>query len=111
MEPVKPKNGKVFQKPDDATLRKELTPLQYEVTQKKGTEPPSKNEYWDNKKEGIYVMVVSENLSSARSTNTIRGPDGPVFLSRPLEPENIVEKEDRVEAHPGAQQTRRFSSG
>ena len=52
-------NEKGDRKPDDATLQKKLTPLQYEVTQKEGTEPPFQNEYWDNKKEGIYVDIVS----------------------------------------------------
>lgn len=50
---------KKYTKPDDATLRKILTPLQYKVTRKEGTEPPFKNEYWDNKREGIYVDIVS----------------------------------------------------
>ncbi|OYX30529.1 MAG: hypothetical protein B7Y99_11555 [Caulobacterales bacterium 32-69-10] len=40
-------------------MRKKLTSLQYEVTQKEGTEPAFHNEYWDNKKEGIYVDIVS----------------------------------------------------
>jgi len=48
-----------YVKPDDATLRKNLTKIQYEVTQNSGTEPPFQNEYDQNKKEGIYVDVVS----------------------------------------------------
>jgi peptide methionine sulfoxide reductase msrA/msrB len=94
MEPVKPKNGKVFQKPDDATLKKGLTPLQYEVTQKRGTEPPFKNEYWNNKKEGIYVDVVSGEPLFSSLDKYDSGTGWPSF-TRPLEPENIVEKEDR----------------
>lgn len=50
---------KDFKKPDDQKLRNELTPEQYEVTQQCGTEPPFNNKYWDNKKEGIYVDIVS----------------------------------------------------
>src|SRR3954454_5725470 len=46
-------------KPNDAELRKRLTPLQYEVTQHEGTEPPFQNEYWNNHQAGIYVDVVS----------------------------------------------------
>lgn len=52
-------NKKTYRKPDDETLRRTLTSLQYKVTQKEGTEPPFKNEYWDNKREGIYVDIVS----------------------------------------------------
>ncbi len=53
--------------PEQAKLKKELTPLQYKVTMEDGTEPPFNNEYWDNHKEGIYVSVVSgEPLFSSK---------------------------------------------
>ena len=56
-----------YQKPADPVLRTKLTPIQYAVTQKNGTEPAFKNEYWDNKKDGIYVDIVSgEPLFSSR---------------------------------------------
>ena len=45
--------------PTEEELRKKLTPLQYKVTQKDGTEPAYSNEYWKNKEEGIYVDIVS----------------------------------------------------
>ena len=48
-----------FVKPTDDQLRRQLTPLQYEVTQQEGTERAFQNEYWDNKQEGIYVDIVS----------------------------------------------------
>jgi peptide methionine sulfoxide reductase msrA/msrB len=54
-----PPAGKSFIKPDDATLRKRLTAMQYQVTQHEGTEPPFENEYDKNKQEGIYVDIVS----------------------------------------------------
>ena len=54
-----PGGTKTYSKPDDSTLKKMLTPLQYEVTQHEGTEPPFQNEYDDNKREGIYVDIVS----------------------------------------------------
>ncbi|MHB8874033.1 MAG: peptide-methionine (R)-S-oxide reductase, partial [Myxococcaceae bacterium] len=43
----------------DDELKKRLTPRQYQVTQEEGTEPPFQNEYWDNKRPGIYVDVVT----------------------------------------------------
>ncbi len=81
-------------KPDDATLRKRLTPLQYEVTQKKGTERPFKNEYWDNKKEGIYVDIVSGEPLFSSLDKFDSGTGWPSF-TKPLVPDNVVEKEDR----------------
>jgi peptide methionine sulfoxide reductase msrA/msrB len=83
-----------YSKPDDDVLKTRLTPLQYKVTQKEGTEPPFRNEYWDNKKEGIYVDIVSgEPLFSSRD-KFASGTGWPSF-TRPLEPDNILEKEDR----------------
>jgi len=86
--------GKSYAKPDDATLKQKLTPLQYQVTQKEGTEPPFRNEYHDNKREGIYVDIVSgEPLFSSRDKFD-SGTGWPSF-TKPLEPGNIVERVDR----------------
>jgi len=83
-----------YTQPDDATLKKQLTPEQYRVTQEDGTEPPFENRYWDNKQAGIYVDVVSgEPLFS--STDKFKSGTGWPSFTRPLEPENIVEKTDR----------------
>ncbi len=83
-----------YAKPKDEELREKLTPLQYKVTQKDGTEPPFKNEYWNNKKDGIYVDIVSgEPLFS--STDKFDSGTGWPSFTQPLEPENIVEKVDR----------------
>ncbi len=77
-----------------APVKRTLSPLQYQVTQKEGTEPPFKNEYWNNKREGIYVDVVSgEPLFSSRDKFD-SGTGWPSF-TRPLDPANIVEEEDR----------------
>jgi peptide methionine sulfoxide reductase msrA/msrB len=93
-ETVKPKEEKSYRKPDDATLKKKLTSLQYEVTQRNGTERPFQNEYWDNHKEGIYVDIVSgEPLFS--SLDKFDSKTGWPSFTRPLEPNNLVEKEDR----------------
>jgi len=94
MEAVKPKVEESYKKPDDATLKKRLTPLQYEVTQKSGTERPFQNEYWDNHEEGIYVDIVSGEPLFSSLDKFDSGTGWPSF-TRPLEPSNIVEKQDR----------------
>lgn len=73
---------------------KELTPLQYKVTQEEGTEPPFRNEYWDNKEPGIYVDVVSGEPLFSSNDKYKSGTGWPSF-TRPLEPGNIVKKTDR----------------
>lgn len=84
---------KMYTKPSDQELKEQLTPLQYKVTQKDGTERAFSNEYWDNKKEGLYVDVVSgEPLFSSREKYK-SGTGWPSFWE-PLEPANIVEHED-----------------
>ena len=82
-----------YKKPDPATLRNKLTPMQYEVTQKEGTEPPFQNEYWGNKREGIYVDIVSGEPLFSSTDKYDSGTRWPSFI-RPLEPEDIVERED-----------------
>ena len=94
METVKPKEEKSYQKPDDSTLKKKLTSLQYEVTQRKGTERAFQNEYWDNHKEGIYLDIVSGEPLFSSLDKFDSGTGWPSF-TRPLEPNNVVEKEDR----------------
>lgn len=94
LETGKSTNVTVYKKPDDTTLRKKLTPLQYEVTQKNGTERAFQNEYWDNKKEGIYVDIVSGEPLFSSLDKFDSGTGWPSF-TKPLEPGNIVGKEDR----------------
>ncbi len=89
-----PKKGGGYKKPDDATLRRRLTPLQYEVTQRNGTEPPFQNEYWNNHREGIYVDIVSGEPLFSSKDKFDSGTGWPSF-TKPLEPGNIVEKKDR----------------
>jgi peptide methionine sulfoxide reductase msrA/msrB len=83
-----------YRKPSNVILREKLTPLQYKVTQEDGTEPAFKNEYWDNKREGIYVDIVSGEPLFSSLEKYESGTGWPSF-TKPLEPENIVEKEDR----------------
>jgi peptide methionine sulfoxide reductase msrA/msrB len=83
-----------YVKPSDAALECTLTPMQYQVTQKEGTEPPFRNEYWDNKQEGIYVDIVSGEPLFSSMDKFDSGTGWPSF-TRPFKPENIVEKHDR----------------
>ncbi|HET8625316.1 MAG TPA: peptide-methionine (R)-S-oxide reductase MsrB [Gemmatimonadales bacterium] len=83
-----------FKKPSEAELKQRLTPIQFKVTQKDGTEPPFQNQYWDNHEDGIYVDIVSgEPLFSSRDKYE-SGTGWPSFV-RPLEPGNITEHQDR----------------
>jgi len=91
---IKSKEETAYSKPDDATLRKKLTPQQYEVTQRNGTERPFQNEYWHNKREGIYVDIVSGEPLFSSLDKFDSGTGWPSF-TKPLEPENIIEREDR----------------
>ena len=92
-EPLGMRSGK-YRKPTRDELKEKLTPLQYKVTQEEGTEPAFNNEYWDNKKEGIYVDVVSgEPLFS--SIDKYRSGTGWPSFTRPLDSKNVVEREDR----------------
>lgn len=78
----------------NAELAQKLTPLQYRVTQQEGTEPPFHNEYWDNKRPGIYVDVVSGEVLFSSQDKFDSGTGWPSF-TRPLEEENLVERSDR----------------
>jgi methionine-R-sulfoxide reductase len=86
-------NNNQYTKPSDKELRSMLTPLQYEVTQEDSTEWPFKNAYWDNKKPGIYVDVVSgEPLFS--STDKYDSRTGWPSFSRPVDGNNIVARKE-----------------
>ena len=71
-----------------------LTPEQFKVTQRDATEPPFRNEFWDNHDDGIYVDIVSgEPLFS--STDKFDSGSGWPSFTRPIEPAHLVKKEDR----------------
>jgi len=80
-------------KPSEKELREKLTPIQYDVTQRNGTEPPFKNPYWDNKEEGIYVDVVSGKPLFTSLDKFDSGCGWPSF-TKPIEEEDIERKAD-----------------
>ena len=77
----------------EAELRARLTPLQYHVTRENGTEPPFKNEYWDNHRAGIYVDVISGEALFSSLDKFESGTGWPSF-TKPIEPDRVVEKVD-----------------
>ncbi|MDM7938861.1 MAG: peptide-methionine (R)-S-oxide reductase, partial [Methanothrix sp.] len=74
-------------------IKRRLTPLQFHVTQQCGTEPPFQNEFWNNKRQGIYVDVVSGEPLFSSLDKFDSGTGWPSF-TRPLKDENIVNKID-----------------
>ena len=74
-------------------LKKKLTSLQFHVTQQCGTEPPFNNQFWNNKKAGIYVDVVSGEPLFSSKDKFDSGTGWPSF-TRPLKGENVREKPD-----------------
>ena len=86
---------KTYTKPSDEEIKKRRTPQQYQVTQREGTEPAFRNEYWDNHQPGIYVDVVSgEPLFS--SVDKFESGTGWPSFTRPLESGNVTTREDRT---------------
>ena len=84
----------MYKRPDKEELRRRLTPLQYKVTQENGTEPAFNNKYWNNHEIGIYVDIVSGEVLFSSTDKFDSGTGWPSF-TKPLEPDNIVEKIDR----------------
>ncbi len=83
-----------YSKPSDIQLHQQLTALEYKVTQKKGTEPPFINKYWNNTEPGIYVDVVSgEPLFS--SIDKYKSGTGWPSFTKPLEPDNVIAQKKR----------------
>lgn len=85
--------GDPYTKPSELELRHRLTHLQYNVTQREGTEPPFRNEYWNNHAPGIYVDVVSGEPLFSSEDKYDSGTGWPSF-TKPLAPDNIVTRSD-----------------
>ena len=102
-EPILPGSGPVERDPQEVLdlteknakedLKKKLTPLQFHVTQQCGTEPPFNNQFWNNKKPGIYVDVVSGEPLFSSLDKFDSGTGWPSF-TRPMKEENVLEKAD-----------------
>lgn len=84
---------KKYIKPDESTIKAMLTDTQYKVARQDGTEPPFRNEYWDNKEEGIYVDIVSGEPLFSSSDKFKSGTGWPSF-TKPLVEKYVVEKKD-----------------
>ncbi|MBT4127563.1 MAG: peptide-methionine (R)-S-oxide reductase MsrB [Nitrospina sp.] len=82
-----------FIKPPKSKLKKQLTSLQYRVTQENGTEPPYINDYWSNKKQGIYVDIVSGEPLFSSQDKFKSGTGWPSF-TKPLVSNNITTQKD-----------------
>ena len=84
---------KHYPMPSDEELKDKLTPLQYRVTQKEGTEHPFQNEYWDNKEEGIYVDVIS-GIPLFASVDKFDSNSGWPSFTQPIDSTHIMEVDD-----------------
>ena len=89
-----PSSDQQANKPNEADLRKKLTPEQYRITQMCGTEPAFHNEYWDNHRAGIYVDIVSGEPLFTSLDKFDSGSGWPSF-TKPIEKNNVTEKTDR----------------
>jgi len=82
-------------KPSGEELKKKLTPQQYHVTQQCGTEPPFRNEYWDNHRAGIYVDVITGEPLFTSLDKFDSGSGWPSF-TKPIDNKSVAEKSDRT---------------
>ncbi len=87
-------NAMDWKKPSDEELKTRLTPLQYDVTQREGTEPAFRNELWDNHRPGIYVDVVSGEPLFSSLDKYDSGTGWPSFW-QPLAKEGVAVQEDQ----------------
>lgn len=92
-KPILTEAEQTYVKPPEKELKKTLTPMQYQVTQQCGTEPPFANEYWNNHKAGIYVDVVTGEPLFSSVDKFDSGSGWPSF-TKPLDKANVVEKAD-----------------
>ncbi|MDX2486685.1 MAG: peptide-methionine (R)-S-oxide reductase MsrB [Gammaproteobacteria bacterium] len=89
----KRKDQKHYIKPSEEALKKRLSPLQYEVTQNSGTERPFDNAYWNEKREGIYVDIVTGEPLFSSADKFDSGTGWPSFTT-PIQGEQIEKQKD-----------------
>ena len=80
-------------KPNPTELKQKLTPMQYHVTQEAGTEPPFRNEYWNEHRDGVYVDIVSGKPLFTSKDKFDSGCGWPSF-TKPIAAAEVVEKKD-----------------
>jgi peptide-methionine (R)-S-oxide reductase len=90
---LKHTGGICLENKDLSQLKKELTPIQFEVTQNSATEPPFRNDYWNEKRPGIYVDIVSGKPLFTSLDKFDAGCGWPSF-TKPIEEDEITEKTD-----------------
>jgi peptide methionine sulfoxide reductase msrA/msrB len=88
-------DNKQNMKPTKAELKEKLTDIQYEVTQEEGTERPFDNEYWDNKKDGIYVDIIDGTPLYSSTHKYVSGTGWPSF-TQPIDSKFVTEHEDNT---------------
>ncbi len=87
-------NSSLFKKPTENEIKDKLDSLQYEVTQKEGTEPPFKNKYWDNHEKGLYVDIVTGEPLFTSEDKFDSGTGWPCF-SQAIDRQRLIFKEDQ----------------
>jgi peptide methionine sulfoxide reductase msrA/msrB len=85
--------ARTYAKPPVADLKQKLTPMQFEVTQNAATEPPFRNDFWDNHAPGIYVDVTTGEPLFSSLDKFESGTGWPSF-TRPIEDGHVLSKED-----------------
>lgn len=102
-----PVKESTYVKPPEEELRKRLTPLQYKVTQEDGTERAFANEYWNEKREGIYVDIVTGEPLFSSTDKFVSGTGWPSF-SKPLESQNVITRRDYMLLFPRTEVRSRY---
>lgn len=88
-------NPQAFKMPSKEELKKKLTPIQYQVACENGTERAFSNDYWSNKKPGIYVDIISGKALFASNSKFKSGTGWPSFFA-PLDKDEVLEVVDNT---------------